>query len=61
MVRKLIIALPIAVLALFGIGVGGCDKKSADVRYEYPAEDADRVRPGSPIPQIGTDGFLEDD
>ena len=61
MMRKLIIALPIAVLSLFGIGVGSCGNKSADVRYEYPAPDEERVRPNSPIPQMGTDGFVEDD
>ena len=58
---KLMIVLPFAVLALAGIGVGGCCTKSADVRYEYPAPDEERVRPNSPIPQMGTDGFVEDD
>ena len=52
---KLMIALPFAVLALAGIGVGGCSTKSADVRYDYPAPDEGRVRPNSPIPQLGGD------
>ena len=57
--RKLIIAISYAVLALVGIGVGGCETKSDDVRYEYPPAD-ESVRPNSEFPQMGTD-FLDDD
>jgi len=57
--RKLITAISFAVLALFGIALGGCETKSDDVRYEYPPMD-ESVRPNSEIPQMGTD-FLDDD
>ncbi|MDH3242609.1 MAG: hypothetical protein OEO83_18290 [Alphaproteobacteria bacterium] len=56
---KLMMAVSFAVLALVGIGVGGCETRSDDVRYEYPPLD-DSVRPNSDIPQLGTD-FLDDD
>ena len=52
---KLMIVVPFVVLALAGIGVGGCGNKSADVRYEYPAPDEESIRPNSSIRQMGTD------
>lgn len=58
---KLIKVLSIAILALAGIGIGGCETKRDDVRHQYPAEDEKRARPNSPIPQLGTDGFVKDD
>lgn len=59
--RKLIAAISYTVLALVSIGVGGCETKSCDVHHEYPAPDEERVRPNSDIPQLGTDGFVDDD
>lgn len=59
--RRLILPLSFAVLALVGVVAAGCETKSADVRHEYPSVDADRVRPGSDIPQLGTDGFVDED
>ncbi len=52
--RKLMTALSFAVLALVGIGVGGCGTKSADVKYEYPTDkqEADGRRRG-PFWQLG--------
>ncbi len=46
-----------AVLALVGIGMGGCGTKSADVRYEYPTDrqGAD-VRHRGPFRQLGKSG-----
>lgn len=61
MMRKSMIALSLAVLAVAGICVGGCETKSDDKHHAYPGEDDDRARPNSPIPQMGTDGFVDDD
>ena len=58
--RMLITALSYAALALVSIGIGGCETKSDNVRYEYPPAD-ESVRPNSDIPQLGTDGFVDDD
>ncbi len=72
--RRLKMTLPIVVLALIGLGLTGCQtapEKAPDStldtgpksekRYSYPPLDADPVRPNSPIPQHGTDGFVKDD
>ena len=57
--RKLILALSYAGLVFVGIGVGGCETRSYNVRHDYPPAD-ESVRPNSKIPQAGTD-FLDDD
>ncbi|HSR54973.1 MAG TPA: hypothetical protein VLN73_01940 [Alphaproteobacteria bacterium] len=58
--RKILLALPLLVLALVGIGLAGCETKSDDKRHKYPSAD-ESVRPNSDIPQMGTDGFVKDD
>ena len=57
--RNLMLAISYAVLVLIGIGVGGCETGSYNVRHKYPPAD-ESVRPNSKIPQAGTD-FLDDD
>lgn len=52
--RNMKALLAFAVLTL-GAAAGGCESAPSDVRYEYPAEDEDRIRPGSSIPQLGTE------
>ena len=52
---NLMTIISFALLALVGIGVGGCGTKSADVSYEYPGPNEGQVRPNSPILQMGGD------
>ena len=59
--RKPRILLLVTILGVALIGAPGCETKPDDVRYEYPAPDEERIRPNSPIPQMGTDGFEDDD
>lgn len=59
--RKSTILLPFAFLAFFAIVAAGCAKKSPDVRHQYPSEDEERNRPNSDIPQLGTDGFEDNE
>jgi hypothetical protein len=55
--RKLMTAFSFAVLALVGIGMGGCGTKFADVKYEYPTnKQEDDVKLRRPFRQLGRSG-----
>jgi hypothetical protein len=56
--RKLIVAMFCAVLALAVLGTAGCETRPDGKSYKYPSLDGSE-RPNSKIRQMGTD-FLDD-